>query len=273
MRDFRYSRPETVSDVLDELAAAPGGARALAGGMTLLPTLKQRLATVDTLVDLSGIPLLTDIETDDGALQIGAMATHAAIAASPLVRELSPALCGLAKGIGDAQVRNRGTIGGSIANNDPAADWPAAALALRAVMITDRRMIDADSFFVGMFETALEEDELILAVQFPGATPAAYAKFRHPISGYAMAGVCIARHADEIRVAVTGAGPCVFRSREIEEALESEFSVASANAVRLDPASLNSDIHASGAYRAQLVSVMAAQAVRSLVEGEHGQAA
>lgn len=263
MRAFAYSRPSTLSDILDRLADEPE-ARPLAGGMTLLPTLKQRLSAPSELVDLAGVPLLAEIEEDGGELVIGAMATHASVAASPLVSELLPGLAHLARHIGDAQVRNRGTIGGSVAINDPAADYPAALLASGAIVATDRRELPAEDFFTGLFDTALEPGELVLSVRFPLNRRLAYAKFRHPISGYAMAGVCVAGEAGAWRVAVTGAGPGVFRLHDLEARLSERFDASAAETVEIPPADLISDFHADGLYRAQLVRVMAGQAIAEL---------
>ena len=264
MRGFAYSRPGTLSDILDRLAEDTE-ARPLAGGMTLLPTLKQRLSAPSELVDLAGVPLLAEIEEDEGELVIGAMATHASVAASPLVNQLLPGLARLARHIGDAQVRNRGTIGGSVANNDPAADYPAALLASGAAVVTDRRELPADDFFTGLFDTALEPGELVLSVRFPLNRRLAYAKFRHPISGYAMAGVCVAGDADAWRVAVTGAGPGVFRLHDLEVRLSDRFDPRAAETVDIPPGELISDFHAPSLYRAQLVRVMAGQAIAELI--------
>ena len=263
MRAFAYSRPSTLSDILDRLADDPE-ARPLAGGMTLLPTLKQRLSAPNELVDLAGVPLLADIEEDEGELEVGATATHASVAASPVVRRLLPGLAGLARQIGDAQVRNRGTIGGSVANNDPAADYPAALLALGAKVVTDRREIPAADFFRGLFDTALAPGELVLSVRFPLEQRCAYAKFRHPVSGYALAGVCIAGRPGDWRVAVTGAGAGVFRLTALETRLAAGLDASAAELVDVEPSSLISDFHASGEYRAQLVRVMAARAISEL---------
>lgn len=265
MKAFGYERPETLSDALDILAANPA-ARPIAGGMTLLPTLKQRLGELSVLVDLSGLPFLSEIELDpaSGKLVIGAMATHAAVARSPVVHEHLSGLASLARVIGDVQVRNRGTIGGSVANNDPAADYPAALLAADATIVTDRREIPASDFFAGLFETALEPDELVVSIEFVPGTELGYAKFRHPVSGYAMAGVCVSRQAGAIAVAVTGAGPGVFRCGELEEALATSFAPHVAREVRIRDEFLLSDMHADARYRARLVQEMAAQAVASL---------
>src|SRR5450631_4772312 len=206
MYDFAYQKPGSLADAVKALGA-DGEAKALAGGMTYIPVLKQRLAKPTTVVDLSGLGL-TGINVAGGVVTIGAMTTHGTVANSAAVKAAIPALAALAGGIGDEAVRHRGTIGGSIANNDPAADYPAAALALDATIVTDRREISADAFFVGLFETALAPNEVIVALRFPVPSAGAYAKFRSPASRYATVGVCVARTAGKVRVAVTGAGPC-----------------------------------------------------------------
>ncbi len=286
MHAFSYIRPASLADAVARLAADPQ-AKPLSGGMTLLPTMKMRLATPTALVDLARLPELRGIARDTGAgapaLRIGAATRHAQIAADATVRETLPMLAALAGGIGDPQVRNRGTLGGAIANNDPSADYPAALLALGATVITDRRSIAAEQFFLGMFETALAPGELVVAVRFPLPRRAAYAKFPHPASGYAMAGVCVAEmdgalgsggtHAARsgggaVRVAVTGAGPSVFRWEGAEQALSARFSVDALAALAPDPDTLNSDMHAPAEYRANLVQVMARRAVAALT-GEH----
>jgi carbon-monoxide dehydrogenase medium subunit len=261
MYAFEYHRPTSVADAVSLLKGA-GDGTFMAGGMTLIPTLKQRLASPSDVIDLGGVGDLSRILVDRGSnLVIGAMTTHAEVAASKDVQGWIPALAALAEMIGDAQVRNRGTIGGSVANNDPAADYPAALLALDAKVHTDRRVIDADDFFTGMFETALAEDELITEVRFPKPQAAAYAKFRNPASRYAIVGVFVARLDSGVRVAVTGAGPGVFRSSEMESALDGNFSPDALDGVEIKAEGLNSDIHASAAYRAHLVKVMAKRAV------------
>jgi len=260
MRSFSYSRPDTLSDALDRLANDPE-ARPLAGGMTLLPTMKQRLASPSELVDLSGLTLLRDIEEVDGEIVIGAMATHASVATSPVVQRALPGLAGLAGGIGDVQVRNRGTLGGSLANNDPAADYPAAVLALDATVVTDRRDLLADTFLRGLFETALEPGELIFQVRLRAAQAFAYSKFRHPVSGYAMAGVAVGLDQDGWRVAVTGAGPGAFRMIDVERQLGVDSSPEAIDALTFDLPELISDFHASAEYRANLVRVMTRRAV------------
>ena len=261
MYAFDYAKPASVQEAVAALSAAEDG-KILAGGMTLIPTLKQRLASPSNLIDIGGIAELKGIRQDGDALVIGAMTPHAEVAASGVVKSAIPALAALAEGIGDPQVRSCGTIGGSIANNDPAADYPAGALGLGAEMRTTKRTIAADDFFVGMFETALEEDELITAVSFPRPLAASYAKFPNPASRYAMAGVFVARTAGGVRVSVTGAGADgVFRMTEMEQALAADFSPAAIDAIAVDPGSLNGDIHGSAVYRANLVRVMAKRAV------------
>lgn len=261
MYAFDYHKPASVADAVSALGGASDG-KFVAGGMTLIPTMKQRLASPSDIVDLNGIGELKGIREDGDALVIGAMATHAEVASSDVVKRVIPALAVLADWIGDAQVRNRGTLGGSIANNDPTADYPAAALGLNATVQTSKRTISAADFFQGLFTTALEEDELILSVRFPKPEKAAYMKFRNPASRYAMVGVMVAKTADGIRVAVTGAGQDgVFRATEMEKALENDFSEDALKGIAIDPGGLNADIHGSAAYRANLVNVMARRAV------------
>ncbi len=244
------------------LAGAADG-KFVAGGMTLLPTIHQRLASPSDLVDLSAIPGLSGIAMDGGALVIGAMTRHAEVAASPLVKAEIPALAELAGGIGDVQVRHRGTIGGSVANNDPAADYPAAVLGLGAIVVTDRREIAADDFFAGMFETVLEDDEVITAVRFPVPERAAYVKMRSPASRYALAGVFVARTADGVRVAVTGAAASVFRARDLETALDASFDPAALERISIDATDMLSDLNGDRDYRANLVMVLARRAVKA----------
>jgi len=261
MYAFEYHRPTSVADAVSLLKGAGDGVL-MAGGMTLIPTLKQRLASPSDVIDLGGVSELGRILVDRGSnLVIGALTTHAEVAASTDVKGWIPALATLADGIGDPQVRNRGTIGGSIANNDPAADYPAAVLGLNAKVHTDRRVIDADDFFTGMFETALAEDEIVTEVRFPKPQAAAYAKFPNPASRYAIVGVFVARFDDGVRVAVTGAAPGVFRAGDMESALAGNFAASALDGIKVKPDGLNSDIHASAAYRAHLVKVMAQRAV------------
>lgn len=261
MYPFTYAQPKSVNEAASMMAANAEG-KALAGGQTLLPTMKQRLASPSMLVDLSRIVDLSGIALHGDHIVIKAMTRHADVATSELVRTHIPALAALAEGIGDPHVRNRGTIGGSVANNDPAADYPAACLALGATIETTARKIAADDFFTGMFTTALEEGELITAVHFPCIKTAAYAKFPNPASRYAIVGVCVAKTTSGMRVAVTGAGANgVFRATAMEEALAKNFAPAALDGIKVDAADLNTDIHADADYRAHLVSVMAKRAV------------
>ena len=278
MYDFVFHRPGSIDEAANHLRGN-GDAKLLAGGQTLLPTMKQRLAAPKALIDLGAVSGLSAIEHTGGSLvmgksegamvlrggtlTIGALARHADVASSPDVQLAIPALATLADGIGDPAVRNRGTIGGSIANNDPAADYPAACVALAATIVTNKREISADRFFTGLFETALEVDEIILRVVFPAPGRAAYAKFRNPASRYAIVGVFVAEQRGDVRVAVTGAGQSgVFRVAEMERALSNRFDAEAIAKVKVDPAGLVSDIHAAADYRAHLINVMARRAVR-----------
>jgi carbon-monoxide dehydrogenase medium subunit len=265
MKAFGYHRPASVADAVVHLRNGADN-RPIAGGMTLLPTIKQRLAAPAALIDLSAIPELAGIAAGPDGLTIGAMTRHADVARSEVVSRTVPALARLAAGIGDPAVRNRGTIGGSLANNDPAADYPAAALALNATIVTSAREIPADGFFVGMFETALQPGEMITAVRIAQPRMAGYAKFANPASRYALVGVFVARFADGVRVAVTGAGPSVFRLADVEAALTDRFAADAIDSVVVDPSRLNSDIHAEAAFRAHLVKVMTKRAVGSALE-------
>ncbi len=260
MYDFTYQRPTSLADAAKAIAAAEDG-KLMAGGMTLIPTLKQRLARPSDVIDLGKIAELAGIKKEGNAVVIGAMTRHADVAHSDVVKSAIPALADLADGIGDPQVRNRGTIGGSIANNDPAADYPGAVVALGATITTNKRKIAGDDFFTGMFETALEPGEIITAVSFPAVDKAAYAKFPNPASRYAVVGVFVAKSAAGVRVAVTGAGPCVFRVPEMEQALAKSFAADAIKGIKVAASDLNSDIHASSEYRAHLVNVMARRAV------------
>ena len=255
MSEPGYHRPSNVAEAV-ALASAGGDVAYLAGGHTLIPAMKSRLRAPDALVDLSAIAGLDAIVRDGDRLWVGAMARHAAVAASGDVRSAIPALAKLASGIGDPQVRNRGTLGGSVANNDPAADYPAAVLALDAIVETDRGSHTADDFFQGMFATALDEGEIITRIGFRVPQSAAYAKFAHPASRYALVGVFVARFADGVRVAVTGAGPGVFRWTEAESAIRAGSALPP-----LSADDLNSDIHAGAEYRAHLAGVMLRRAL------------
>lgn len=266
MYEFNYHRPETLEAVAAALAAAADG-QVLAGGQTLIPTLKQRLASPSDVVDLGGVAGLGDIRREGDAIVVGAMARHAEVAASAEVRNAIPALAALADGIGDPQVRNAGTLGGSIANADPAADYPAAVVGLGAAVTTDRRTIAGDDFFTGLFETALAEGEIVVSVRFPVPRRAAYVKFPNPASRYAIVGVMVAETGGGVRVAVTGAGGCVFRAGAMESALAASFTPEAIRDVAVPSDGLNEDIHASAEYRAHLVGVMARRAVAAAVGG------
>jgi len=261
MYAFNYHAPKTVRQAATLLAKNTDG-KILAGGQTLLPTMKQRLASPSALVDLNHAEGMSGIEQKGRNIVIGAMTRHVEVATSAVVKNAIPALAALAEGIGDPAVRNRGTIGGSIANNDPAADYPSAALALNATIITNKRKIAADDFFQGMFATALEEGEIIVKVSFPIPSKAAYEKFPNPASRYALVGVFVAKKGSDVRVAVTGAGSNgVFRSKECETALSSRFNAKALDGVKVSASGLNGDIHASADYRAHLIPVMAKRAV------------
>ncbi|MCA0325569.1 MAG: xanthine dehydrogenase family protein subunit M [Proteobacteria bacterium] len=258
MYTFTFERPAAQADAV-KLAQA--GGKLLAGGQTLLASMKLRLAAPEQLVDLGAVKELAGIRKDAGSVTIGAMTRHADVAASKDVQAAIPALAQLAGGIGDKQVRAMGTIGGSLANNDPAADYPAGALALGATIVTTGREIAADDYFQGLFATALEEGELITAVRFPVPKRAAYIKFRQPASLFALIGVFVAQTDAGVRVAVTGGGNGVFRHAGLEAALGKSFTPEAAAGVATDPTELNGDLHGSAAYRAHLVGVMAQRAV------------
>ena len=258
-----YQQAKSVADAADLLGKT--GGKALAGGQSLVAAMKLRLAQPGTVVDLSGIAELAGVRKEGDAIVIGAMTRHADVAANADVKRTIPALAALAEGIGDRQVRNMGTLGGSIANNDPAADWPAAVVGLNATVITNKRRIAAGDFFKGMYETALAPDEIITAVSFPVPKKAAYAKFPNPASRFALVGVFVAQLSDgSVRVAVTGATPSVFRASGVESALAKSFTADAAKAVKVDAGGFNNDLHGSAAYRAHLVSVMASRAVAAM---------
>jgi len=260
MYQFEYYKASSVEDAMKKLASADDG-KILAGGMTLLPTMKQRLASPSDLIDLSGIAALKGIKVDGKTVAIGAMTTHWEVHSSKDVQKAIPALSDLAGQIGDPMVRHRGTIGGSIANSDPSADYPAAVIGLGATIKTNKRDIAADDYFKGLFETALADDELIVSVSFPIPKRAAYQKFPQPASRYAMVGVMVAETDSGIRVGVTGAGPCAFRVPAMEKALGAKFAPDSVANITIPADGLNSDIHGSAEYRAHLVGVMAKRAV------------
>jgi len=262
MYEFNYHKASSVADAAAKLAAA-ADAKLMAGGQTLIAALKLRLASPSDVIDLRGVAELRGIRKDGGVISIGALTTHAEVAASKDVVQAVPALANLAASIGDPMVRNMGTLGGSIANNDPAADYPAGVLALGATVHTNKRKIAAGDFFTGMYETALQAGEIITSVSFPLPKRAGYAKFKNPASRYAIVGVFVAETANGVRVAVTGAGPCVFRVPELEKALASRFSADAVANIKVAAAGLNSDMHASAEYRAHLVTVMAKRAVEA----------
>jgi carbon-monoxide dehydrogenase medium subunit len=259
MYAFELHRATSVADATALLART--GGKALAGGQSLIAAMKLRLAQPGHVIDLSQIADLAGIRGDASTLTVGAMTRHADVASSAAVKSSIPVLAALAEGIGDRQVRNMGTIGGSLANNDPAADWPAAVLALDATIVTSKRSIGADAFFKGMYETALAADELITAVRFPVPQKAAYAKFPNPASRFALVGVFVAKTPNGVRVAVTGAAPSVFRCKPLEDALTKSFTADAARAVGISAAGLSSDLHGSADYRAHLIAVMGARAV------------
>ena len=262
MYAFEYRRPKTVAEAVSLLQGA-SEAKLLAGGHTLIPTLKQRLASPSDIIDLGAITELKGFRDDGDRLVIGALTTYSEVVESETARTAIPALAQLASHIGDSQVRNRGTIGGSIANNDPASDYPAAVLGLNATVRTNQREIAADDFFLGMFETALGGDEIIVSVSFPKPAKAGYMKFPNPASRYAIVGVMVAQTGGGVRVAVTGAGPCVFRLPDFEQALASNFAPGALDGLSVSSANLNTDIHASAEYRAHLVKVIAKRAVQA----------
>lgn len=260
MNHFEFHRPVSLADATRAFSGS-ADARYLGGGQSLLGSMKLGLAAPSDLVDLSRVPELTGIRVEGDLLRIGAMATHAAVAASEDVRRTIPALAMLAEGIGDRAVRSLGTLGGSLANNDPAACYPAAVIALSASVHTDRRTIAGDDFFTGLYETALEPGEILTAVSFPIPDKAAYAKFLQPASHFALVGVFVARGRSGVRVAVTGAAATVFRVAALESTLSADWSATACGKVTVSPGALNSDLHASAGYRAHLIPVLAGRAV------------
>ena len=258
MYAFTLERPASVADAARLVAS---GAKPLAGGQTLLASMKLRLSAPEQLVDLSGIKEIAGITKSGDAITIGAMSRHLDVANNADVKAAYPALADLASRIGDRQVRAMGTIGGSVANNDPAACYPSAVLASAATIVTSKREIAADDFFQGLFTTALEEDELITAIRFPVPKRAAYEKLRQKASHFPLVGVFLAQYDGGVRVAITGAGNGVFRHAGLEDALNKSFTAAAAAAVKIDAGDLNSDLHASAAYRANLISVLTQRAV------------
>tara|TARA_Y100000590_G_scaffold7451_1_gene9497 strand:- start:4488 stop:5273 length:786 start_codon:yes stop_codon:yes gene_type:complete len=260
MKNFNF---KSVSSTKEATKLAGGRATFLAGGMTLLPAMKLRLAGYSDLINIKKIKNLSGIKVSSKSLRIGATTTHAEVASSKEVEKSISSIAQLAEGIGDPQVRNRGTIGGSVANNDPAADYPSACLALNATIHTNKRKILAEKFFKGMFETDLKKGELIESIEFEVPEKSAYAKYPNPASRYAVVGVYVAKSKNEVRVAITGAASCVFRSKELETALSNNFSPSALDSVSISTKGLNSDIHASAEYRAHMIKVMARKAVSS----------
>jgi len=267
MRTFEYHRPGKLKDALS-LLRKHADAKALAGGQSLVPALKLRLAGPPALVDLGALDELRGMQLEGGVLKIGALARHAEVASSKEVAVGIPTLARLADGIGDRQVRNQGTLGGALANNDPAADYPAAVLGLGATVNTNKRAIAADRFFTGLYETALKPGEIITSVTFPLPRRAAYVKFRQPASRFALVGVFVSESAGGVRLAVTGAANCVFRMKTMEKRLAEKFAPEAIARVKVPHDSLNSDLHASAEYRAHLVTVIAQRAVAAALAGK-----
>jgi carbon-monoxide dehydrogenase medium subunit len=266
MYAFNYHKAGSVSDAASRLSSNPD-AKLLAGGQTLIASMRLRLISPPDLIDLREVAELRGIKVDGNAVSIGAMARHAEVAASKDVQKAIPALSRLAAGIGDRMVRNMGTLGGSVANADPAADYPAAVLGLNASVNTNKRKIAADAFFTGMFETALQPGEIITSVAFPVPKRAGYMKFKNPASRYAIVGVFVTDTGSGVRVAVTGAGPSAFRVAEMERALSSKFAPDALSGIKVSANGLNSDLHASAEYRAHLIGVMAKRAVEQALAG------
>ncbi len=270
MYAFEYHRPSSSKEALD-LAASKSEGKFLAGGQSLVQAMKLRLSSPSDLIDLGSLKELQSLKAEGGTVIVGAMVRHAEVAASGAVQKAIPALAQLAGMIGDRQVRHMGTIGGSLANNDPAADYPAAVLGLGASIATNKRKIEADKFFKGLYETALEPGELITSVSFPAPKRAAYMKFKNPASRFALVGVFVADFGtgggkSAARVAVTGAGPCAFRQPDMEKALAAKFAPESVASIKVKPDGLNNDLHASPEYRAHLITVMAKRAVEAALK-------
>jgi carbon-monoxide dehydrogenase medium subunit len=262
MHAFEYHRPASTKDAVS-LSSKHKEGRYLAGGQSLVQAMKLRLSSPTDLIDLGTIKDLSGIKVSGGAVEIGAMTRHADVAGSAAVQKAIPALAALAGMIGDRQVRHMGTIGGSLANSDPAADYPAAALGLGATITTNKRKIEADKFFTGLYETALQAGELITSVSFPAPKRAAYMKFKNPASRFAIVGVFVADFGGKVRVGVTGAGASAFRQPDMEKALSAKFAPESVANIKVKPDGLNNDLHASPEYRAHLITVMARRAVEA----------
>lgn len=265
MYAFEYHRPSSSKEALD-LAASKSEGKFLAGGQSLVQAMKLRLSSPSDLIDLNGLTELKALKAEGSTVVVGAMVRHAEVEASAAVQKTIPALAALAGIIGDRQVRHMGTIGGSLANSDPAADYPAAVLGLGATIITNKRKIEADKFFKGLYETALEPAELITSVSFPAPKRAAYMKFKNPASRFALVGVFVADFGGNVRVAVTGAGPCAFRQADMEKSLAAKFAPESVASIKVKPDGLNNDLHASPEYRAHLITVMAKRAVEAALK-------
>ena len=261
MKNFNF---HSARNTKDATKLASGKSSFLAGGMTLIPAIKLRLAAYTDIINIKKIKTLSGIKVSSKSIKIGSTTRHVEVADSKEIKKTIPSLSNLAEGIGDPQVRNRGTIGGSIANNDPAADYPSACLGLNAVIHTNSKKISADKFFTGMFETSLKKGELIESIEFEIPEKSSYAKYPNPASRYAIVGVFIAKYKKEIRVAITGAKSCVYRSNEIEDALSKNFSSLAIDNIVIPSKNLNSDIHASAEYRAHMIKVMAKKALSSL---------
>ena len=266
MYQFNYKKVETIEEAVNELSANPES-KILAGGMTLIPTMKQRLASPEQLIDIRNIKELNFIKEESNNIVIGSTTNHYTVASSDLIKDKLSSLSRLAEGIGDPHVRNMGTIGGAISNNDPTADYPAACLGLGATIRTNKREISADDFFISLFETALEEDEIVVSISFPIISDSFYMKFPNPASRYAMAGVFISKNSSEVRVAVTGASENgVFRWTEMESSLLNDWSKSSVENVKLSPEGIMSDIHGNSEYRANLANIMAIRAFEGINE-------
>ncbi|HEX5477011.1 MAG TPA: xanthine dehydrogenase family protein subunit M [Burkholderiales bacterium] len=265
MHAFEYHRPASLKDAL-ALGSQKTEGRYLAGGQSLVQAMKLRLSSPSDLIDLNSLGDLKTLKAEGNSVTVGAMVRHAEVAASSAVKKAIPALAALAGMIGDRQVRHMGTIGGSLANNDPAADYPAAVLGLGATIVTSKRRIEGDKFFKGLYETALEPGEMITAVSFPVPRRAAYMKFKNPASRFAIVGVFVADFAQGARVGVTGAGPCAFRQADMEKALSAKFAPESVAGIKVKADGLNNDLHASPEYRAHLITVMAKRAVEAAMK-------
>ena len=266
MHAFEYHRPSSSKDAA-ALAGKKSEGRYLAGGQSLVQAMKLRLSSPTDLIDLGTIKELSGIKVSGSSIEIGAMTRHADVASSSEIKKAAPSLAAMAEMIGDRQVRHMGTIGGSLANSDPAADYPAALLALNGTVVTNKRKIEADKFFKGLYETALEPGELITSVTFQAPKRGAYMKFRNPASRFALVGVYVADFGSgNVRVGVTGAGPNAFRQAEMEKALSAKFAPEAVASIKVKPAGLNNDLHASPEYRAHLITVMAKRAVEAALK-------